>query len=57
MRAEGQLDDEALAGLEAEVADLLAEAVAAAEQGPLEPVEELTRFVTSPDGRGPEGLA
>jgi pyruvate dehydrogenase E1 component alpha subunit len=57
MRGAGQLDDEALAGLEAEVARLLDEAVEAAEQGPLEPVEELTRFVTSPGGVGPEGLA
>ncbi|NYD40174.1 pyruvate dehydrogenase (acetyl-transferring) E1 component subunit alpha [Nocardioides panaciterrulae] len=57
MRAEDQLDDDALADLEKEVADLLAEAVATAEEGPLEPVDELTRFVTSPGGVAADGLA
>ena len=47
MRAEGQLDDDELAALEAEVAGLLARAVEAAEQAPPEAVEDLTRFVTS----------
>lgn len=45
MRADGELDDPALEALETEVADELAAAVAAAESGPLEPVEDLTRFV------------
>ncbi|GAB3792667.1 pyruvate dehydrogenase (acetyl-transferring) E1 component subunit alpha [Nocardioides ungokensis] len=47
MRAEGQLDDDELVALEAEVAGLLARAVEAAEQAPREAVEDLTRFVTS----------
>ena len=47
MRAEGRLDDEALAVLEQEVAAIVARAVEVAEQGPLEPLDELTRFVRS----------
>jgi pyruvate dehydrogenase E1 component alpha subunit len=43
--AEGALTDEALAGLEAEVAAEIDRAVAFAEQAPLEPLSELTRFV------------
>jgi pyruvate dehydrogenase E1 component alpha subunit len=46
LREEG-LDDDAVAALEAEVAQVVSRAVDEAEQGPLEPVEELTRFVTS----------
>ncbi len=57
MRAEGQLDDDALADLEKEIADRLSAAVATAEEGPLEPVEELTRFVTSPGGPDSQGHA
>jgi pyruvate dehydrogenase E1 component alpha subunit len=51
MRADGVLDDERLAALEAEVAAAIAAAVEAAEQAPEEPVEDLTLFVTSPPGR------
>jgi len=47
LRAEGSLDDAALAALEQEVAAELAEAVAFAEAGTLEPESELTRFVYS----------
>jgi pyruvate dehydrogenase E1 component alpha subunit len=47
LRAEGALDDAAEARLEAEVAREVAEAVAFAEAGSFEPVEELTRFVYS----------
>ena len=43
----GLLDESAFAGLEAEVEDEIDEAVAFAEAGTLEPVEELARFVTS----------
>jgi TPP-dependent pyruvate/acetoin dehydrogenase alpha subunit len=39
------LDDDDLARLEAEVAGELNEAVAFAEAGPFEPVEDLTKFV------------
>ncbi|MFI7680179.1 pyruvate dehydrogenase (acetyl-transferring) E1 component subunit alpha [Actinophytocola sp. NPDC049390] len=45
MRAAGELDDAALAALEADVASELERAVAAAEAAPLEPVGDLTRFV------------
>ncbi|MFC4784616.1 pyruvate dehydrogenase (acetyl-transferring) E1 component subunit alpha [Nocardioides sp. MAHUQ-72] len=48
MRAEGQLDDAGLAALEEEVAGLLARAIEAADAAAQEPVEDLTRFVTSP---------
>ncbi|MBG6096983.1 hypothetical protein [Nocardioides luteus] len=47
MRADGQLTDEALTAMEAEISAEIDLAVAAAEEGPLEPVEELTRFVRS----------
>jgi pyruvate dehydrogenase E1 component alpha subunit len=53
MRAEGLLDDDGLAAVEAEVAAAIAAAVEAAEGAPAEEVEELTLFVTSPtDGSG-----
>lgn len=45
MRAAGELDDAALDALEAEVAVELDRAVAAADEAPLEPVSDLTRFV------------
>lgn len=45
MRAAGELDDAALEALEDDVAAELDRAVAAAEEAPLEPVSELTRFV------------
>ncbi|HSO63496.1 MAG TPA: pyruvate dehydrogenase (acetyl-transferring) E1 component subunit alpha [Ornithinibacter sp.] len=47
MRGEGRLDDEALAALEQEVAATVAHAIEVAEEGPLEPLDELTRFVHS----------
>jgi pyruvate dehydrogenase E1 component alpha subunit len=47
LRAAGLLADADLAALEAEVADELRDAVAFAEAGTLEPVEDLTRFVCS----------
>jgi pyruvate dehydrogenase E1 component alpha subunit len=50
LRAEGRLDDEDLAGIEAEVAEEIEAAVAFAEAGTLEPVEDLTRFVMSEVG-------
>ena len=52
MSAEGQLDDDELAALEEEVAGLIDHAIKTAEQAPQEPVEDLTRFVTSPPGGG-----
>jgi pyruvate dehydrogenase E1 component alpha subunit len=45
LRAEGLLDDDALAQLESEIETELAEAVAFAEDAPWEPVEELERHV------------
>jgi pyruvate dehydrogenase E1 component alpha subunit len=45
--ADGTLDEDARAALEAEVTGEVDRAVAAAEAGPLEPVEDLTRFVLS----------
>ncbi|MFN8546022.1 MAG: pyruvate dehydrogenase (acetyl-transferring) E1 component subunit alpha [Candidatus Binatia bacterium] len=51
LRADGLLADEDLARLEASVATEIAEAVAFAEAGTWEPVEDLTRFVTSPERR------
>ncbi len=45
LRDEGQLVDADLEAIERSVADEVAHAVAAAETGGLEPVEELTRFV------------
>ena len=47
LRAEGRLDDDRLAAIEAEVDAEVDEAVAAAEAGTPEPVEDLTRFVVS----------
>ena len=47
MRAEGQLDDVALARIETEVGEEIDRAVASADAAPFEPVEELTRFVHS----------
>ena len=46
LRSEGALDDARLEGLEAEVAAELDRAVAFAEAAPLEPIEDLARFVT-----------
>ena len=43
----GHLDEEAMAAMEAEVAGEIDEAVAFAEASPLEPLEDLERFVTS----------
>ncbi len=45
LRELGLLDDAALAQLESEIADELADAIAFAEAGTLEPVADLTRFV------------
>jgi pyruvate dehydrogenase E1 component alpha subunit len=50
LRAEGLLDDEALAGLEAAADAEVARAVEFAEAGTFEPVEELTRFVYCEQG-------
>lgn len=47
LRAEGHLTDESVAALEEAVAAQIAAAVASAEAAPLEPVEDLTRFVCS----------
>jgi pyruvate dehydrogenase E1 component alpha subunit len=47
LRELGHLDDDALAALEAAVEAEVDEAVAFAEASPLEPVEDLERFVTS----------
>jgi pyruvate dehydrogenase E1 component alpha subunit len=47
LAAAGQLSDEDRAALEAEAGAAVERAVAAAEEAPLEPVEELTRFVVS----------
>jgi pyruvate dehydrogenase E1 component alpha subunit len=47
LRADGTLDDAGREAVETEVASEIDLAVAAAESGPLEPVGELTRFVTS----------
>jgi pyruvate dehydrogenase E1 component alpha subunit len=47
---DGLLDDDEVAAVEAEVADELAGALAEAESGHPEPVEDLTRFVTSEVG-------
>ncbi len=48
LRAEGLADDDSLAATQAEVVAELDAAVAFAEQGSDEPVEDLTRFVMSP---------
>ncbi|MFI7063618.1 pyruvate dehydrogenase (acetyl-transferring) E1 component subunit alpha [Kribbella sp. NPDC050124] len=45
MQADGELSDDALKSLRREVGDEIQRAVAAADAGPLEPVEDLTRFV------------
>ncbi len=47
LRAEGLVDDDAVAAVEAEAAAEVDAAVAFAEAGTPEPVEDLTRFVTS----------
>jgi pyruvate dehydrogenase E1 component alpha subunit len=54
LRADGLLTDEDVAALEREIAAEIDAAVAAAEAGSLEPIEDLTRFVTSePEAVGP----
>ena len=45
MLATEQIDDAGVAALESEIAAEIEAAVAAAEAGTLEPVEDLTRFV------------
>ena len=45
MRAEGELTDEVEASIEQSITEEIGRAVTAAEAAPLEPVEELTRFV------------
>jgi pyruvate dehydrogenase E1 component alpha subunit len=52
LRGEGALDDAALAALERGVDEEIVAAVAFAEAGTLEPVSELTRFVTSDRSAG-----
>jgi pyruvate dehydrogenase E1 component alpha subunit len=47
MRADGHLDDEALARNATEVAEQIDRAVETADAAPFEPVEDLTRFVHS----------
>ena len=47
LQQQGWFDETRVAALEREVADEVADAVAFAEQSALEPVEELSRFVTS----------
>ncbi|HEX6577214.1 MAG TPA: pyruvate dehydrogenase (acetyl-transferring) E1 component subunit alpha [Jiangellaceae bacterium] len=47
MRTDGDLTDSDLEAIERELSDELAAAMEAAEAGPLEPVEDLTRFVYS----------
>ncbi|WP_219151327.1 pyruvate dehydrogenase (acetyl-transferring) E1 component subunit alpha [Amycolatopsis sp. TNS106] len=47
MRADGELTDDDIATVESEVDKEIQDAIAAAEAGPLEPVEDLTRFVYS----------
>jgi pyruvate dehydrogenase E1 component alpha subunit len=51
LRAHGFIDDEALATLEQAIAVEIDEAIAFAEAGTLEPVEDLTRFVVSEPDR------
>jgi pyruvate dehydrogenase E1 component alpha subunit len=52
LRADGALDDAGLAAIEERVATEIAEAVAFAEAGTLEPVETLTRHVVSETAEG-----
>jgi pyruvate dehydrogenase E1 component alpha subunit len=47
MRADGEIDEAALAALEQQAAEEVDHAVRAAERAPEEPVEDLLRFVTS----------
>jgi TPP-dependent pyruvate/acetoin dehydrogenase alpha subunit len=47
LRGEAALDDAALAALERSIGEEIAAAVAFAEAGTLEPISDLTRFVTS----------
>jgi pyruvate dehydrogenase E1 component alpha subunit len=47
LRGDGRLTDDDMAAMEAEAAAEIDAAVAAAEEAPLEPVEDLTRFVYS----------
>lgn len=47
LRADGGLTEKAMTELEADIAEQIARAVTAAEAAPLEPVEDLTRFVYS----------
>ncbi len=47
MAGQGALDDDTRSAITAEVRDVVDRACAAAEEAPLEPVEELTRFVYS----------
>ncbi len=54
LRAAGLLTDDDLAAIERDVAAEVDAAVAAAEAGTLEPVEELTRFVTSEPDPAPD---
>jgi len=51
LRGEGVAVDEELTRIEAAVAAEIAEAVSSAEAAPLEPVEDLTRFVHSEEGQ------
>jgi pyruvate dehydrogenase E1 component alpha subunit len=52
LREDGHLDDELLATMEREIAAEIDDAVAFADAGTLEPIEELTRFVHSETARG-----
>ncbi|MEU5715867.1 pyruvate dehydrogenase (acetyl-transferring) E1 component subunit alpha [Streptomyces sp. NPDC020403] len=54
MRENGELDDNALAGMERQVTDEIDRAVDAAAQAPEEPVENLLRHVTSSSGASAE---
>jgi TPP-dependent pyruvate/acetoin dehydrogenase alpha subunit len=47
LRADGTVTDEDLAAIEADVAAEVDDAVAFAEAGTYEPIEDLTRFVTT----------
>jgi pyruvate dehydrogenase E1 component alpha subunit len=48
LRAQGLLEDEALAKLEADIAAELEQAIAFADESPIEPVEDLTKDVYTP---------